>query len=444
MAHRRLNLAVFVAAALFALPALAQDYPFVGVINSDDVNIRSGAGQNYYPVMQLPRGALVEVHENLYHWYKITPPGGSFAYISKEFVKVDGAKAGGIIVGQRVRVRAPSPAGPDDSYKILLRLNDGDAVTILGVDGGYYKIAPPADARFYVSQDLVDRATPEQIAVAKAGQPAPAPAPAPTPEPVMPKPVAPTPAPTPVPQTPVTPEPPTTPVVPEPAPTPTPVPTPDPAEPVMIKPATPDAPQTPATPDTPTTPQVPAAPEPVNPAEPMQHPKLSDLEARYEAEMAKPIAEQPLAAMRMDYERLKGAEDLTPQDKALIDARIEVIKTRQELQRSLAEIAAVKKQVTEGAAQRAAEDAAKPKQYVAVGRLNASTLYTGDKLPLLYRLVDPLSGLTIAYVQPDKITKDIDLLIGHFVGVVGEKTYDPALKLNIIKATDVDGLSPSE
>jgi hypothetical protein len=195
----------------------------------------------------------------------------------------------------------------------------------------------------------------------------------------------------------------------------------------------------------PATSDVPATPEPVvSPAEPMQHPKLSDLEARYEAEMAKPIAEQPLDAMRIDYDRLKGSEDLTPQDKALINARIEVIKTRQELQRSLAEITAVKKQVDEGAAHRAAEDAAKPKQYVAVGRLNASTLYTGDKLPLLYRLVDPLSGLTIAYVQPDKITKDIDLLLGNFVGVVGEKQYDPALKLNIIKATDVDGLSPSE
>lgn len=429
--------------AVFAAGSLAQNFPFAGVVNSDKVNIRAGAGENYYPVIQLDRGAIVMVHENLYGWYKVTAPADSFCYVSKEFVKIDAGGQTGSIIGQSVRVRAPSPAGPDDSYKILLRLNDGDKVRVLGEAGAFYKIAPPPEARLYVKKEMIDVATPEQIAAAKNAQPATPEAPA---APVV-KPEAPA---TPVVEKPAVPE---TPAVPE-APA-------APEKPMkatqvaVVTPEAPAAPETPAAPEkpaveTPAAPEAPAKPETPIPAVPEQpgvvsgpHPKLTDLEARY-SEMEKlPLEKQSLAALQMDYEHLSTSEDLSPEDKRLIKARVELLKNRQKLQATLAEIDAVKKQMAAADQQRADADAKKPKQYIAVGRLAASTLYTGDKLPLLYRLVDQLSGLTVAYVQPVKPDMDLTPILNQYVGVVGDKEYDPALKLNIIKAKDVDALAPT-
>ena len=86
-------------------------------------------------------------------------------------------------------------------------------------------------------------------------------------------------------------------------------------------------------------------------------------------------------------------------------------------------------------------EATRPKAYLAVGRLVASTLYTGEKLPLLHRVVDPLTGLTIAYVRPAPDTS-IRNLLGQYVGVMGTKEYDPALKLHIIDAESIDALTP--
>ena len=39
--------------------------------------------------------------------------------------------------------------------------------------------------------------------------------------------------------------------------------------------------------------------------------------------------------------------------------------------------------------------------YTAIGILNASSVYDGQRLPELYRICDPMTGATIAYVEPN-------------------------------------------
>jgi hypothetical protein len=76
----------------------------------------------------------------------------------------------------------------------------------------------------------------------------------------------------------------------------------------------------------------------------------------------------------------------------------------------------------------------------AVGRVAASTIYDGQSLPKLFRLQDPATGRTIAYLKPDAdyaLANRIDVI----VGIVGDKAYEDALRLNIITPKRVDTLA---
>lgn len=75
-------------------------------------------------------------------------------------------------------------------------------------------------------------------------------------------------------------------------------------------------------------------------------------------------------------------------------------------------------------------------QYTAVGVLNASVVYDGERLPRLYRLQDPTSGLTVAYLTEDPDLK-LSSMLGLVVGVKGEKKFDESLRRDIITPTSM-------
>src|SRR5690606_20398078 len=55
--------------------AVAREFPYRGVINADDVYVRSGPGQDYYPTEKLKRGEVVEVYRHdPGGWYAVRPP----------------------------------------------------------------------------------------------------------------------------------------------------------------------------------------------------------------------------------------------------------------------------------------------------------------------------------------------------------------------------------
>ena len=81
--------------------------------------------------------------------------------------------------------------------------------------------------------------------------------------------------------------------------------------------------------------------------------------------------------------------------------------------------------------------------YIAVGRVAASTIYDGERLPKLLRLQDAANGRTIAYLKPDSKYEVVNL-IGNLVGIVGEKTYDEVLHLNIVHPRRIDLLTPEQ
>jgi hypothetical protein len=124
--------------------AAAADTSFAGVVVEDQVKVRAGAGRTFYVVGNLNKGTKIQVDELLFGWYKVVPPRGVHSYISKAFVNVRGEGSEGTVNRDRAPINAASLDGPGDSYRHQLDLASGDQVTIVGEEGSFYKIVPPA------------------------------------------------------------------------------------------------------------------------------------------------------------------------------------------------------------------------------------------------------------------------------------------------------------
>jgi len=132
------------------LPAM----PFLGEITSDDVYVRSGPGTNYYYCGKVKRADKVKVVGSKFSWWQIVPPKGSYCWISKQYVEAEAQDSTtGTVMGDAVRVYAGSDdVQPMHSTTMLVKLNNGDKVTLLGEEKeGYCKISPPDGAYLWVS-----------------------------------------------------------------------------------------------------------------------------------------------------------------------------------------------------------------------------------------------------------------------------------------------------
>jgi hypothetical protein len=474
--------------------AMAQEASFDGVTAEDNVQLRAGAGNSYYVVGSLPKGAEARVVELVYGWSKIAPPAGSFSYIQKIYVDAAADGKSGKINADKSPVNAASLTGPGDSFRRQLTLKPGDSVTILGEEGNFFKIAPPAGAFVFAPPGAIRRKSLEEPTAPKVTAPAaaaPAPAPAPavnTPKPA-PAPAVSTPKPAPAPAV--------APVVaaPKPAPTPAPAPAvreqaPDPNAPVLNPPPVP-AIVTPATADVveptndpeakptgtgipvdtttgkPTKPLKPAAvaEKPVAPA-PRPAPavgvgglpaassaRVQALEQRVAQTMTLPLEQQPFDELIAGYEQALRDPTLPPLDRRIAAARINQYKRNAELASALKQLTQTQDAVKnappikiEPMTARRVPNNGPDSNYNAVGQLLASSVYNGTNLPSLFRIVDAGNGRTIAYVKPVQPLTPLEwaAMLGKTVGVVGEAKYDPGLKLRVIDVRKVDLLSASE
>lgn len=149
--------------ALQASPAAAQQNtevfnpPRLGEVNANDVYIRCGPSENYYPMLKLQAGDRVTVVAATGKWYEILPPGGAFSLISAEYVDTPDDKLG-VVNGNRVRVRASSTLEPYLKHRSHAQtmLDRGAEVQIVKrLEDGFLRIKPPAGVTVFVSRDYV-------------------------------------------------------------------------------------------------------------------------------------------------------------------------------------------------------------------------------------------------------------------------------------------------
>jgi len=137
--------------------APAKSFPQVGFVKGNSVYVRSGSNQNYYPVTKLNRGDKVTVVGEEFKWLKIIPPAGTHGLIDKTRVDRVGMEENKGVVNGQTWVIAGSNLN-DHCYAKQVKLSKGTVVTIVGTtsDGNYYKISPPAGSHLWISADYVD------------------------------------------------------------------------------------------------------------------------------------------------------------------------------------------------------------------------------------------------------------------------------------------------
>ena len=371
------------------------------VINADNVYVRSGAGDNYYPTMKLNKGVKVTVIGEKFDWLKIVPPPGSFSYVGKHFVEKTGEGVGKVNRAD-VNVRAGSELNALKTT-VQAQLSSGQEVKILDEVEEYYKIAPPADAAVYVKKDFVDvlRVVPQLAQNTDSAPPA-AGADVPT--------GADMPAGA----------------------------TPDAQPPVAEAPA----------PTGQTNPQVAANDKPAPATQPTAEIAFDKLEAEFESISGKPIEEQPVAEMLKSYKEIIADPQLPESMRRVADYRTQILQARAEARQEFLAMKAKQEEARKKieAYQSEREEIAQQIQkqevkiFTAVGTLRTSSIQQGNVM--MYRLTDPQNGRTVCYLRSDD-TKYQGLL-GEFIGVKGDVTTDPTLGLKVVTASDVAEVDPNQ
>jgi hypothetical protein len=402
-------------------PAADVQQPYYGLLNDDNVYLRSGPSEErYYACAKLSKGAKLTVVSAKEDWLKVIPPEGSFCYVAKAYVEKRGDGSVGRVTKPNLNVRSGSQL---NSLKTTVQtsLEEGDDVKIVGEEAEYFKIVPPPGAYLYVKKTFVD----PMPAVAVTAPPVAPVVPVPT-NPNIHYPLASEPIP---------------PVV--------------GTEPVGGEPRVAGAPSTtqPAgtavtasntlAPST-TQPTVVVNAEPTTkPVEPTAEAKFNELEDAFLDSTRLPLDQQPIDQLISQYTTLKADPSLSSSMRRLADRRVAMLKVKLTARKDLLETQQKQAEAKEREASlRAENDELKNriketdvKVYSALGTLRLSSLQQSGAT--LYRLTDPGSGRTLLYIRSND-AKYTDLL-NKFIGVDGDITEDSNMNLKVIvpKATDV-------
>lgn len=456
---------------LLASPASAQltpVEPYSVVVTDDAVNLRCGAGTVWYPVAQLTRGDVLRVDGTEFGWLRVSYPPGAPALVKSNEATLDEPR-GVVKLTKRTKLLAANlQGGVTESWRALLdnELAAGTELQSLGAvkdSGGAvtgFRVVAPDGSRGFVSERFVRKATDADLAAVKnAPTPAVTPAAKPTPkEPAKPTTLAAAPPQTapagvqpsgqpgaaqPVSQPVAQPStPPTQPPPSQPAPGATPGTTPG-----TTPGAAPGAAPTGATPEQPAAQPVapPPAPKPVD----RRVAELDALNAKYEAIKKVPVENAEIEPLIAEYQRLHASLGDSPQNstrRAVVNGTIDLLNARLDLKKArlaAAQAVADADKDWKAVAERKAALDAKPR-YTVVGRLSASTVYDGDRLPLMFRIlsVEGFPGRTLAYITPAPGV-DVAGRVGLLVGVMGEGNVDGSLGVPVLRPTRIDPLTPT-
>jgi SH3-like domain-containing protein len=143
-----------------------QAFPYKAYMTADDVEVRSGPGEDFYPTDKLQKGEMVEVYRrDAGGWCAIRPPEGSFSWISGRVLKLqDGNLA--VVKEDDVASRVGSSLSNVRDV-IQVRMHKGETVELLdsketlgGKSQVWYKIAPPSGEFRWISEKFLTKERP--------------------------------------------------------------------------------------------------------------------------------------------------------------------------------------------------------------------------------------------------------------------------------------------
>lgn len=428
--------AVVACAAAPACGQMSNVTPYYVLVSGDSAVLKCGSSDtvsllnSMYPVAKLQRGQLLKVDAEGAGWSRVAYPVGTYAFVTSDSAQVD-PTAKTVTLTKDSRLKASNlTLGLKGSWKDALeqplktgaKLNLAEAeAAVDGKGNTAFKVVPPESARAYIQSTAVRKATPEEVAAAQAS---PTTAPPKTTEAAAAS-TSPGASPGSLTQ-------PMTPTSPASAPTP-------PAAPATIAqaPASEPAPAPVATAPT-------VEPKPIE-VKPSPYEKL---EAAFDAVRKQPEDSAEYSELKSEFSSALAKLDTSDSSNRILrgrlQQRIDYLQLHSDIQAKKREFAASSEEVAQDEkklAERLAE-VDRARQYTIVGRLTASTIYDGKRLPLMFRVqaVGGPAPRTLAYLKPGDETIKIDSKLGAIVGVIGEAKLDPTLKLNIITPARIDAL----
>ena len=142
----------------FEMSIAGPTLPYRAFATTPDIEVRSGAGEEYYVTGTIPENGEVEVHQHLVGgWLAIRPPEGSFSWVFGRHVKLIDPTRGRIN-----KDNAPSRIGSYHHHKrqvIQVRFRKNEQIFIVGQEEQngqlWYQIAPPSgEFRYVRARDL--------------------------------------------------------------------------------------------------------------------------------------------------------------------------------------------------------------------------------------------------------------------------------------------------
>ncbi len=139
-------------------------FPYKAYVTADDVYVRSGPGENYYPTDQLKAGTEVEVYRHdPGGWYAIRPPKDSFSWVSSRHLQLDGNNLA-TVTDERRRGPRRQPherdprrdPGPPAQGRSGRSARASPQRRGQSAPAAWYKIAPPAGEFRWISGRFVD------------------------------------------------------------------------------------------------------------------------------------------------------------------------------------------------------------------------------------------------------------------------------------------------
>ncbi|MFN0132469.1 MAG: hypothetical protein ACKVW3_08075 [Phycisphaerales bacterium] len=435
--------------------------PYYGVVQGADAVLRAGVGDTMYAIGRPNVSQVLRIDGEAIDpgtkqsWFRVEYPAGLSVFVSADAVTLDAGGATGV-VSKPVHLRAINMQTRAGSWAraVSEQLATGTKLTILGQELAAdkktvtsYIVPAPAGARGFIKASLVQRATQDQINAFVASRGA-------QPKPMTAVPNQPTAQPGSQPST----QPTGTPAGAQPGGAQTNL-----TEPMAVpKDSGAPRPTTTAANPTPTgAPPVSAQPESTTPGgvqpatgdlrtveiKPSPYEKL---ELAFEAVRKQPAETAEFGPLLVEFEAARSGLDssaLTFKTMAArMDQRIEYLKLWKDIQTQRRQLSDAMKTATDDEKQLAARlaDVERSRQYSFIGRLSASSIYNGERLPLMYRVqtVSNTGARTLAYIKPGP-GLNLESKLGQVIGVIGEAVVDPTKSLNIITPVRVDTLEPS-
>jgi len=407
---------IALAQAPAAAPAAPAASGYKAVVTADNVYVRSGPSvQSAYPFARLNSGAMVDVADEEHGWARIRTSGPAFANIQGYVLAGDAvslsADGSTLTVARATELRAPNigaDGNPDASFKAIGQLPSGTTTKVLGQVSGErekaYKVAMPDTATGWINVAYLRRAAASDAAPQAAN-----------PETEVSKVEG--------------------------------------ADVTMGERATPPGTTVDMTVQETTKPvEAKTAEKPAPPSPPVKteaqiaaekrRDAFRDLEVIWIKVKAEPLESSELVTLKERYVILMADPELEADIRAMGKARVEQLEIQMEAQQRIQELKALRAQLDADSEQLMALRLAMEARtdYTAVGVLNASSVYDGTRLPLLFRLMDPASGQTVAYLAA-KDPNMISTMLGTLVGVRGTQRFDEALKVNVIDPGTIDILT---